>query len=73
MAYQDKVNEAVAAMAQEAYRQANTTKAGTRRKRHVPYALPELANAMVKALNTDDEAEAKRLLLLYRTGALSLV
>jgi hypothetical protein len=35
--------------------------------------VPELARAMVNALDRDDEYEAKRLLLIYRTGALSLV
>ena len=67
MAWQDKVKEAIAAQCESA----RITARGTR-KRHVPYSVPYLAQEMVKALNQDNEAEGKRLLLIYRTGALSL-
>ena len=68
MAWQDKVKEAIAEQCETARK-----KARGNRKTHVPYRVPELAQAMVAALNADDETEGKRLLLIYRTGALSLV
>jgi hypothetical protein len=68
MAWQDKVKEAIAAQCETARKAARGN-----RKRHVPYAVPVLARAMVGALDADDECEGKRLLLLYRTGAESLV
>ena len=66
--WQDKVKAAIAKQAEIAYKKANNG-----RKRHVPYVLPECAEAMLKALNENDEHEGKRLLLIYRTGSLSLV
>lgn len=68
MAWQDKVEEAIAAQCEIARQQARG-----KRKTHVPYSVPELARAMVEAINRDDESEGKRLLLIYRTGAISLV
>ena len=68
MAWQDKINEAIAEQCHAAMRQARG-----KRKTHVQYRVPELAAAMVQALNQDDETEGKRLLLIYRTGALSLI
>ena len=67
MSWQNKIKEAIAAQCETARKEARGN-----RKRHVPYRVPELAQAMVAALNADDESEAKRLLLLYRTGAHSL-
>lgn len=68
MAWQDKVKEVIAAQCESARQQARG-----KRKKHVPYVVPDLARAMVESLNRDDEHEGKRLLLLYRTGAISLV
>lgn len=68
MAWQDRVKDAIAEQCRDAYKRANNG-----RKRHVAYSVPELAKAMVDALNRDDETEGKRLLLLWRTGALSLI
>lgn len=67
------LKRAIGEQCMQAYRQANIKSDGTARREHVPYCVPELAQAMVDALNCDDEHEAKRLLLIYRTGALSLV
>lgn len=69
MSWHDKVKESIAAQCRAAYRAENPP--GSRR--HRPYCVPDLAAAMVAALNREDEEEGKRLLLLYRTGALSLV
>ena len=68
MSWHDKVKEAIAAQCEGARKQARGN-----RKQHVPYCVPELARAMVQALNADDEHEGKRLLVIYRTGALSLI
>lgn len=71
MAWQDNVKAAIAAQCLSAYRAANPRiRHGQKAK---PYCVPELARAMVESLNRDDEQDGKRLLLLYRTGALSLV
>jgi hypothetical protein len=67
------LKRAIGEQCTQAYRQANIKSDGTMRRKHVPYPVPELARAMVNALDRDDEHEAKRLLLIYRTGALSLV
>ena len=67
MSWQNKIKDAIAAQCETARKDARGN-----RKRHVPYRVPELAQAMVAALNANDEAEGKRLLLLYRTGTISL-
>lgn len=69
MAWQDNVKRAIAEQAKAAFKKANPKKG----KRYVPYAMPEIATAMTECLNRDDEHEAKRLLLLYRCGAVSLL
>jgi hypothetical protein len=71
--WHDAVKAVIAEQCAEAYRMTNTTRDGKYRRRHVPYSVPPLAQAMVRALDRDDEHEGKRLLLLYRTGALSLI
>jgi hypothetical protein len=63
------LSDAIAEMCRTSCRAANPPN----RKRHTPYAVPELAAAMVRAIDTDDADEAKRLMLIYRTGAHSLV
>jgi hypothetical protein len=67
------LKRAIGEQCTQAYRQANIKSDGTTRRKHVPYPVPDLARAMINALDRDDEHEAKRLLLIYRTGALSLV
>ena len=69
MAWQDKVKDSIAAQCREAWRAAGNAPG----KRHKPYHVPELARVMVAALDSNDEHEGKRLLLIYRTGALSLI
>ena len=71
--WHDAVKRAIAEECRAAYLQANTTRDGAGRRKHVPYSVPKLARAMVDALNNDDEHEGKRLLLIWRTGALSLI
>jgi hypothetical protein len=63
------LSEAIAGLCRASHRAANPPG----QKRHTPYPVPELAAAMVRAMNKDDADEAKRLMLIYRTGAHSLV
>lgn len=71
MAWQDRVKESIAAQSLAACRQANPKiRHGQKAK---PYRIPELALAMVAALNRDDESEGKRLLVIYRGNYLSLI
>lgn len=69
MAWQDNVKKAISQEASAAWAAAGNKPGG----KHKPYRISELAEAMVVALNNDDEHEGKRLLLLWRTGARSLV
>jgi hypothetical protein len=69
MSWRQKANDIIAAESRAAYLAANTPK----RKRHVPYRIPEIAESLVRALDSDDEHECKRLFIVYSTGALSLI
>lgn len=68
-AWRQKALAIISAECARAYSEANTP----RRKRHVPYRVPEIAEALVKALDKDDEHEVKRLFLIHSTGTLSLI
>ena len=69
MSWHDNVKNAISKEASAAWAAAGNRLGG----KHKPYRISELAEAMVVALNNDDEEEGKRLLLLWRTGAVSLV
>ena len=71
--WQNKARNLIAAYSAESYRAANFLPNGSKRKRHVPYSIPEIATALVKALDYDDEHEAKRLFLIEAAGAWSLI
>jgi hypothetical protein len=71
--WHDKAKEIIARHSLESYRQANILPNGQKRKRHVPYSIPEIATSLVNALNTNDEHEAKRLFEVERLGAWSLI
>ncbi len=62
------LTKAIADLCRAEYRAANPPG----RKTHKPYPVPELAAAMVRAMDLDDADEGKRLILIYRTGAHSL-
>jgi hypothetical protein len=68
MSWQDTVKRAIAEDCEAARKAARG-----KRKKHVPYRVPDIAQAMVQALNEDNEHEAKRLLHIRRVGALSLI
>ncbi len=69
MPWRQKARDIIAAESLAAYRAANTPK----RKRHVPYRLPAIVDALVAALGQDDEHEAKRLFIVHATGAETLI
>ena len=72
-AWHDKANRLIAQYCLASYRQANILSNGATRKRHVPYSVPEIAQALVAALGANDEHEAKRLFHVESLGAWSLI
>ena len=73
MAWQDSVEKAISEDCKQAYLKAQTDKRGEKYKKYHPYIIPEISRALVNTLNNDDEVEAKRLLLIRRTGGFSLI
>lgn len=69
MTWHDKAKSIIASECLNAYNLANMPK----RRKHVPYRVPEIASALVAALDKDNEYEAKRLFIVYSTGALSQI
>lgn len=67
--WQDAAKRMIADEAREAYVEAGN-KSG---KVHKPYRLSELAEALLESLNRDDEQEAKRLMVVGRSGSLTLI
>ena len=61
--WRNKVNQVILALCAEAYKKANILPNGQKRKRHVPYVVPELAQELVKALGEDNEEKCKSLML----------
>ena len=70
--WEKKAHALIGVYARESY-----TRANKGRKRTVPYTLPEIADALVKALGIHDhkarEAEIKRLFEVERLGAWALI
>jgi hypothetical protein len=69
MTWEAKAKEIIADVCKASYRAENPPN----RKRHKAYCVPPIAMALIDALNKNDEEEAKRLFIVYRTGALSLI
>lgn len=63
MAWREKAERLIAEACLEAYRKTNTKPDGTRYRKHRPYAVPEHAQALLEALNADDEQKAKSIML----------
>lgn len=55
------------------YVQANYFKNGERRKRYVPYIVPEWVKPLTNAIGEGDEVEAKRIMMLVRQGCLTMI
>ena len=71
--WRKKADTIIADVCYKAYLDANMKKDGTKYKTHRSYSVPEIATALIQALNKDDEYEVKRLFIVYETGALSLI
>lgn len=65
LAWRHKAERLIARLARQSFEQANMMRNGKLRKRHVPYALPALAEALVKCLDRNDEERAKALFLTH--------
>ena len=61
--WHDKAHELIAAMCMESYRQMNPV--SKKRKKHVQYAVPALAQLLVECLNKNDEERAKSIFMNY--------
>jgi len=75
--YEEKAHKLIARYCRESYLNANPPKPKRKRKRHTPYSVPEIAEALVKALGIHDEREreheCKRLFEIERSGAWSFI
>lgn len=86
--WERKAHETIARYCRESWLRANTPNAATMKllqddpsvrlyKKHRPYAVPAIADALVKALAIHDsrarEHEVKRLFEIERSGAWSLI
>lgn len=57
----------------DAFEKANRLPNGRLRKRHVPYSVPEYRQALRDAYQSMDELETKRIMMLIRSGCVSLI
>jgi hypothetical protein len=71
--WQNKAKDIIAKYARQAYLQANQLPNGKIRKKHLPYTVPEICEALIDALNKDDEHEAKRLFQVEAIGSWTLI
>ena len=62
----------VAEACREEWRKLNVRKNGSIRPKHVPYRVPEWCESLLKAVETEHEAEAKRIMFCVRQGYLGL-
>lgn len=63
MSWREKAERLIAEACLVAYREANTKPDGARYREHRPYRVPEHAQALLDALNADDEEKAKAIML----------
>jgi hypothetical protein len=61
--WRDKAAEEIGKLCRAEYLRVNTTKAGKRRKKHVSYSVPAIAEELVECLETDNEYRAKQIFL----------
>lgn len=63
MSWETRVKRVIYQLCREAYLKANTSKSGSRYKKHIPYSIPETARNLIDALDRGDEETAKALML----------
>lgn len=61
--WRDKAHAIIGELSRQSYEQSQRTAAGGKRKRHVPYSIPETAQRLVEALGRDDEETAKSIMM----------
>jgi hypothetical protein len=61
--WRDKAHRIISDLCRQSYLQAETTKAGKRRKRHVPYSVPQAAQDLIDCIKTNNEERAKAIFL----------
>lgn len=66
--WRTKAENVIAALSLEAYRAANVKANGTKRKKHVPYTIPEDAQTLANCLKTNDEETAKAIFQRHAFG-----
>lgn len=71
--WRNKAQRIVADECLASWRQANVTQDGRVRRKHVPYSVPALSQALIEALGNDDEHECKRLFYVQSLGAETLI
>lgn len=69
----EKAKRIIGNYCRNAYNDANRKPDGTYRKKYVPYHVPEIARALINALNADDDEEIKRLFMIERLGTWTLI
>ena len=61
--WRNKAHKIINNLCRESYLKSNLLPNGKLRKKHVPYAVPEAAEELIKCLNNNDEKRAKSLFL----------
>jgi hypothetical protein len=61
MSWEDKVQRVIGKLSADAYRRANTDRAGNKYRRHRPYRIPEEAETLVKCLGDRDRTRGEKL------------
>ena len=70
MGWRKKASRIIGEYCLAEYNRVNKNK---KNKKHVPYSVPEIAEALLQCLNNNDEYEAKRLFIIISTGSFSLI
>lgn len=61
--WEQKAHKVIEGLCRASYLQANIMKNGKRRKKHVPYPVPPIAERLIECLKTSDEYEAKAIFI----------
>ena len=63
MSWEERAKTVVGKLCKEEFARVNTKKNGQRYKKHRPYVIPETAQSIINALNSNDEELTKALIL----------
>jgi hypothetical protein len=62
-AWEYKAEKIISELCLESYKQANYFKNGQKKKKHVPYSVPAIAQELLNCIKTDDEEKAKAIFI----------